>query len=232
MEKLELLYEGSSKKLFNTEDPDLLLVDFKDDRGQLGEEGRMMGRGAANNRMTNYIFRFLEQKGVPTHYVQELSDTQTVVKKAEMFPLKVVIRNVAAGGFCKKLGIEEGLPLSWPTLELLYKTSVPIDSMINDYYAIAVGAATREELDRITELAFLINDQLRGLFSKMDLTLVDVGLEFGRYKGQIILADEISPDTCRLWDGSTMEQLGCDLFAPPGRKMEEIYTEVLKYFGI
>ena len=163
VEKLDLLYEGKAKQVFLTDDPDLLIVDYKDDATAFNGEkkGTIPGKGAVNNRMSNQFFRMLEKKGIPTHYVQELSDTETVVKKAEIIPLKVIIRNVAAGSFSKKLGIEEGFQLLEPTLELSYKNDALGDPMINDYYAIAIGAAQRSEIDRIEELAFQVNDILK-----------------------------------------------------------------------
>lgn len=234
MEKLELLYEGKAKKVFKTDDPDLLIVDYKDDATAFNGEkkGTIVGKGVVNNRMTNHIFRLLEEKGVPTHYVQELSDRETVVKKVEIVPLEVIIRNVAAGSFSKRLGIEEGFQLLEPTLEFSYKDDALGDPMINDYFAIAIGAATREEIDRITELAFKVNDVLKELFLEMGIKLIDFKIEFGRYKGQIILADEISPDTCRLWDVETNEKLDKDRFRRDLGNVEGAYQEVFKRLGL
>ena len=209
MQKNDLLYEGRAKKVFTTDDPDLLLVDYRQENIAAYDEKKdaMVTQAAINNRMTNYIFRMLEEKGIPTHYVQELSDRETVVKKVEIIPLKVIIRNIAAGSFSRILGMEEGLPLLSPTLEFNYKNRELGDPMINDYYAIAIGAATREELDRMTELAFRINEELKEFFLEKGISLVDLKMEFGRYKGQIILADEISPETCRFRDAGTNEKL-------------------------
>lgn len=234
MEKLELLYEGKAKKVFKTDDPDLLIVDYKDDATAFNGEkkGTIVGKGVVNNRMTNHVFRLLEEKGVPTHYVQELSDRETVVKKVEIVPLEVIVRNVAAGSFSKKLGIEEGFQLLEPTLEFSYKDDALGDPMINDYFAIAIGAATREEIDRITELAFKVNDTLKELFLEMGIKLIDFKIEFGRYKGQIILADEISPDTCRLWDVETNEKLDKDRFRRDLGNVEGAYQEVFKRLGL
>ncbi|MDO4553786.1 MAG: phosphoribosylaminoimidazolesuccinocarboxamide synthase [Lachnospiraceae bacterium] len=234
MEKLELLYEGKAKKVFKTDDPDLLIVDYKDDATAFNGEkkGTIVGKGVVNNRMTNYIFRMLEEKGVPTHYVQELSDRETVVKKVEIVPLEVIVRNVAAGSFSKKLGIEEGFQLIEPTLEFSYKDDALGDPMINDYFAIAIGAATREEIDKITELAFKVNAALKELFLEMGIKLIDFKIEFGRYKGQIILADEISPDTCRLWDVETNEKLDKDRFRRDLGNVEDAYQEVFKRLGL
>lgn len=226
MEKISLLYEGKAKKVFTTEDEDLLIVEYKDDAK--GNEEMSQGgtnRGSINNRMTNILCKLLEMKGIPTHYVQELSDTETVVKKAEIIPLGVVIRNIAAGSFSKKLGIEEGFTLLEPTQEFYYKNAELGSPMINDSYAIAIGAAKREEIEKITELAFKVNEILKEKFQEIGICLVDFELEFGRYKGQIILADQISPDTCRLWDLETEKRLGKDCNS---KDAQTVYEEVLK----
>ncbi|MCI5595316.1 MAG: phosphoribosylaminoimidazolesuccinocarboxamide synthase [Lachnospiraceae bacterium] len=234
MEKLDLLYEGKAKQVFLTDDPDLLIVDYKDDATAFNGEkkGTIPGKGAVNNRMSNQFFRMLEKKGIPTHYVQELSDTETVVKKAEIIPLKVIIRNVAAGSFSKKLGIEEGFQLLEPTLEFSYKNDALGDPMINDYYAIAIGAAQRNEIERIEELAFQVNDILKEAFWNLGIRLIDFKIEFGRYKGQIILADEISSDTCRLWDMETDEKLYQDRFRHDLGEVEGAYQEVFRHLGL
>lgn len=234
VEKLDLLYEGKAKQVFLTDDPDLLIVDYKDDATAFNGEkkGTIPGKGAVNNRMSNQFFRMLEEKGIPTHYVQELSDTETVVKKAEIIPLKVIIRNVAAGSFSKKLGIEEGFQLLEPTLEFSYKNDALGDPMINDYYAIAIGAAQRSEIDRIEELAFQVNDILKEAFWNLGIRLIDFKIEFGRYKGQIILADEISSDTCRLWDMETDEKLYQDRFRHDLGEVEGAYQEVFRHLGL
>ena len=234
VEKLDLLYEGKAKQVFLTDDPDLLIVDYKDDATAFNGEkkGTIPGKGAVNNRMSNQFFRMLEKKGIPTHYVQELSDTETVVKKAEIIPLEVIIRNVAAGSFSKKLGIEEGFQLLEPTLEFSYKNDALGDPMINDYYAIAIGAAQRSEIDRIEELAFQVNDILKEAFWNLGIRLIDFKIEFGRYKGQIILADEISSDTCRLWDMETDEKLYQDRFRHDLGEVEGAYQEVFRHLGL
>ena len=209
MKKKELLYEGKAKKVYTTENPDVLIVDYKDDATAFNgvKKGTIVGKGVVNNRMTNHIFKMLEEKGIPTHFIEELSDRETAVKKVEIVPLEVIVRNVAAGSFSKKLGIEEGFRLLSPTLEFSYKNDELGDPMINDYYAVAIGAATREEIDKITELVFKINEILVDYFKSIKVDLIDFKVEFGRYKGQIILADEISPDTCRFWDSETHEKL-------------------------
>ena len=189
MEKKELLYEGKAKKVYTTENPDVLIVDYKDDATAFNgvKKGTIVGKGVVNNRMTNHIFRMLEEKGIPTHYIEELSDRETAVKKVEIVPLEVIVRNVAAGSFSKKLGIEEGFKLLSPTLEFSYKNDELGDPMINDYYAVAIGAATREEINKITELVFKINEILVDYFKSIKVDLIDFKVEFGRYKGQIIL---------------------------------------------
>lgn len=234
MEKLELLYEGKAKKVYTTEDPDVLIVDYKDDATAFNgiKKGTITGKGAINNKMTNFMFQMLEKAGIPTHYVKELSDRETAVKKVEIVPLEVIIRNVAAGSFSKRLGIEEGFKLLAPTLEFSYKDDALGDPMINDYFAIAIGAATREEIDKITEYAFKINEIMKNYFLTKDIDLIDFKLEFGRYKGEIILADEISPDTCRFWDVNTHEKLDKDRFRRDMGNVEEAYEEVSSRLGL
>ena len=234
MKKLEMLYEGKAKKVFTTDVEDVLIVDYKDDATAFNGEkkGTIVGKGVVNNRMTNHIFKMLEEKGIPTHLVEELSDRETAVKKVEIVPLEVIVRNVAAGSFSKKLGIEEGFRLLAPTLEFSYKNDDLGDPMINDYYAIAIGAATREEIDRITELVFKINEILVAYFAEKNIDLIDFKVEFGRYKGEIILADEISPDTCRFWDSETHEKLDKDRFRRDLGRVEEAYEEVYRRLGL
>ena len=234
MEKKELLYEGKAKKVYTTENPDVLIVDYKDDATAFNgvKKGTIVGKGVVNNRMTNHIFRMLEEKGIPTHYIEELSDRETAVKKVVIVPLEVIVRNVAAGSFSKKLGIEEGFKLLSPTLEFSYKNDELGDPMINDYYAVAIGAATREEIDKITELVFKINEILVDYFKSIKVDLIDFKVEFGRYKGQIILADEISPDTCRFWDSETHEKLDKDRFRRDLGHVEEAYEEIYRRIGL
>lgn len=234
MKKLELLYEGKAKKVYCTDVEDVLIVDYKDDATAFNGEkkGTITGKGAINNTMTNYLFRMLEKEGVPTHFVEELSNRETAVKKVEIIPLEVIIRNKAAGSFSKKLGIEEGTELLAPTLEFSYKNDELGDPMINDYYAIALGAATREEIDRITELVFKVNDFLKKFFAECGIELIDFKVEFGRCKGQVVLADEISPDTCRFWDMKTHEKLDKDRFRRDMGGVEDAYVEVSKRIGL
>ena len=234
MEKKELLYEGKAKKVYTTENPDVLIVDYKDDATAFNgvKKGTIVGKGVVNNRMTNHIFKMLEEKGIPTHFIEELSDRETAVKKVEIVPLEVIVRNVAAGSFSKKLGIEEGFRLLSPTLEFSYKNDELGDPMINDYYAVAIGAAPREEIDKITELVFKINEILVDYFKSIKVDLIDFKVEFGRYKGQIILADEISPDTCRFWDSETHEKLDKDRFRRDLGHVEEAYEEIYRRIGL
>lgn len=234
MEKREQLYEGKAKKVYATDDPELVVVSYKDDatafNGQ--KKGTISGKGVINNRMSNYLFRRLEQKGIPTHFVEELSDRETLVKHVQIVPLEVIVRNVAAGSFAKRLGVEEGKQLLSPTLEFSYKNDELGDPFINDYYALALGLATREEIDRITEMAFAVNDFLKEFFRQVGVLLVDFKLEFGRFGGQIVLADEISPDTCRLWDIRTHEKLDKDRFRRDMGGVEEAYREIFSRIGL
>ena len=234
MKKLDLLYEGKAKKVYTTELEDTLIVDYKDDATAFNgiKKGTIVGKGAINNRMTNFLFKRLENQGVPTHFIEELSDRETAVKKVEIVPLEVIIRNVAAGSFSKKLAIEEGTKLKCPTLEFSYKDDELGDPFINSYYALGLGLATQEEIDKITEYAFKVNDVLIEYFKSIQIELIDFKIEFGRYKGQIILADEISPDTCRLWDINTREKLDKDRFRRDLGNVEDAYIEVFKRLGI
>lgn len=233
-EKKEQLYEGKAKKVFATNDPDVVIVDYKDDATAFNGEkkGTISGKGVINNRMTNYMFKLLEKEGVPTHLIEEISDRETVVKKVEIVPLEVIVRNVAAGSFSKKLGIEEGTPLKQPTLEFSYKCDELGDPFINSYYALGLGLATQEELDTIAKYAFKVNDFMVKFFKEKNVDLIDFKIEFGRYKGQIILADEISPDTCRFWDSTTHEKLDKDRFRRDMGGVEEAYQEMMKRLGI
>jgi len=234
MQKMDQLYEGKAKKVFKTEEEDVVIVDYKDDATAFNglKKGTIAGKGVINNKMTNFLFKKLEEEGVPTHFVEELSDRETAVKKVEIVPLEVIVRNVAAGSFSKKLGIEEGRKLLCPTLEFSYKDDDLGDPMINDYYAIAIGAATREEIDTITNYAFKVNDFLIHFFAECGIELIDFKLEFGRYHGEIILADEISPDTCRFWDIHTHEKLDKDRFRRDLGNVEDAYNEVAKRIGL
>ena len=232
--KGEQLYEGKAKKVFATSDKDIVLVAYKDDATAFNglKKGTITGKGVVNNRMSNHMFKLLEKEGVPTHYVEELSDRETLVKKVEIVPLEVIIRNIAAGSMSKRLGIPEGTPLKCPVIEFSYKNDDLGDPMINDYHALGMGLATREEIDTITRLAFKVNEFMIGYFSKLNIDLVDFKLEFGRFKGEIILADEISPDTCRFWDSTTKEKLDKDRFRRDMGGVEEAYAEMMRRLGL
>ncbi|MGN0624555.1 MAG: phosphoribosylaminoimidazolesuccinocarboxamide synthase [Oscillospiraceae bacterium] len=229
--KTEQLYEGKAKKVYATNDPDLVIVDYKDDATAFNGEkkGTIVGKGVINNRMTNFMFKLLEKEGVPTHLVEEISDRETIVKKVEIVPLEVIVRNVAAGSFSKKLGIAEGTPLKTPTLEFSYKNDDLGDPFINSYYALGLGLATQEEIDTITKYAFMVNDFMVKFFKEKNVDLIDFKIEFGRTSdGTIILADEISPDTCRFWDSTTHEKLDKDRFRRDMGGVEEAYQEMMK----
>ena len=228
MEKKEQLYEGKAKKVFATDDPDLVIVSYKDDATAFNglKKGTIEGKGVINNKMTNYMFGLLEKEGVPTHLVKELSDRETLVKKVEIVQLEVIIRNVAAGSFSKRMGVEEGKALLTPILEYSYKNDDLGDPFINDYYALALGIATKEELDTIAKYAFKVNEFMLKYFKEIGIDLIDFKIESGRFKGQILLADEISPDTCRFWDSKTHEKLDKDRFRRDMGGVEDAYKEI------
>ena len=231
MKKLEQLYEGKAKKVFATDDPNVVIVDYKDDATAFNglKKGTISGKGVVNNRMTNYMFKLLEKAGVPTHYVEELNDRETVVKKVSIVPLEVIVRNVAAGSFSKRMGVEEGTALKCPILEFSYKNDDLGDPFINDYYALALGLATKEEIDLIAKYTFMINDFMIDFFKKLNIDLIDFKIEFGKTAdGKIILADEISPDTCRFWDSTTHEKLDKDRFRRDMGGVEGAYAEMMK----
>ena len=235
MEKKELLYEGKAKKVYTTEDPNLYIVDYKDDATAFNgkKKGTIAGKGVINNRMSNYLMAQMEKEGIPTHFVEELSARETVVKKVTIVPLEVIIRNIAAGSFSKRFGVEEGKVLYIPTLEYCLKDDALDDPMINDYHITAIGAATKEDLETISNLTFKINSFLKDYFLKLNIELVDFKIEFGNTPdGQIILADEISPDTCRLWDATTHQKLDKDRFRRDLGDVEEAYIEVAKRIGL
>ena len=232
--KGEQLYEGKAKKVFATSDPDVVLVSYKDDATAFNglKKGTIAGKGVVNNRMSNHMFRMLEKAGVPTHYIEELGDRETLVKKVEIVPLEVIIRNIAAGSMSKRLGIAEGTELKCPVIEFSYKNDELGDPMINDYHAMGMGLATREAINKITELAFKVNEFMIDYFRKLNIDLVDFKLEFGKFHGEIILADEISPDTCRFWDSTTKEKLDKDRFRRDMGGVEEAYAEMMKRLGL
>ena len=234
MEKKEQLYEGKAKKVFATDDANLVIVDYKDDATAFNGEkkGTIAGKGVINNVMSNHMFQLLEQQGVPTHFVEQLSDRETVVKKVSIVPLEVIIRNISAGSFAKRYGVEEGIVFDEPTIEFSYKNDDLGDPFINSYYALALGLATQEEIDDITKYAFKVNEVLIQYFDSLNIDLIDFKIEFGRYHGKIILADEISPDTCRLWDKDTHEKLDKDRFRRDLGGVEDAYEEVFRRLKI
>lgn len=234
MEKKELLYEGKAKKVYKTDNEDLLIVDYKDDATAFNglKKGTIMGKGVINNKMSNFLFDMLEKNGIPTHFIEEIDDRQTVVKKVDIVPLEVIIRNVAAGSFSKRFGVEEGRKLSTTVLEFCYKNDELGDPMINLTHIYALEIATEQEIQTISELTYKINDLLKQYFKTIDIELIDFKLEFGKYKDSIILADEISPDTCRLWDINTKDKLDKDRFRRDLGNVESAYEEVAKRMGL
>ena len=231
MKILEQMYEGKAKQVFATEDPEIVMVHYKDDAtaGDGAKKGTIRDKGVVNNRLSNALMQKLEKEGIPTHYVQELNDRDTLVKKVQIVPLEVIIRNVAAGSFSKRFGVVEGTPLKMPTIEFSYKNDDLHDPMINHYHALALGLATQEEIDTITNMAFKINEILKEILLAANIRLIDFKLEFGRLSdGTIVLADEISPDTCRLWDSQTKEKLDKDRFRRDMGGVEEAYAEIMK----
>jgi len=231
MKVLEQLYEGKAKKVYATDDPNLVIVDYKDDATALDglKKGTIVGKGVINNRMTNRLMARMEKAGVPTHFVKELSERETLVKKVQIVPLEVIIRNISAGHFASRYGVEEGIVFDAPTIEFSYKNDDLHDPLLNEYHALALKLATREEIDLIKKYAFTVNDVLRAFWAECGVTLVDFKLEFGKTAdGQIVLADEISPDTCRLWDSKTGEKLDKDRFRRDMGGVEDAYAEVMK----
>ena len=231
MEKLQQLYEGKAKKVYATGDDDLYIVSYKDDATAFNglKKGTIAGKGVINNRMSNMLMQMLEQQGVPTHFVRELSDRDTLVKKVSIVPLEVIIRNISAGSFAKRYGVEEGIVFDAPTIEFSYKNDELGDPLLNRYHALALKLATDKEIDTIIAYAFRVNEILSTFWAECGVTLVDFKLEFGRLSdGTIVLADEISPDTCRLWDAKTHEKLDKDRFRRDMGGVEEAYETVMK----
>ena len=230
MEKKEQLYEGKAKKVFATDDSQLLIVDYKDDATAFNglKKGTIVGKGVINNKMSNRLMAKLERCGIPTHFVQELSDRETLVKKVSIVPLEVIIRNIAAGSFSKRYGVAEGVVFDQPTIEFSYKNDDLGDPLLNTYHALALKLATPEEINLIEKYSFRINEILKEFWKGCGVTLVDFKLEFGRLAdGTIVLADEISPDTCRLWDAKTGEKLDKDRFRRDMGGVEEAYAEIM-----
>lgn len=230
MEKLEMLYEGKAKKVFSTEDNDKVIIYYKDDATAFNGEkkGQIEDKGVMNNSITSMIFELLEKKGVSTHFIEKLNDRDQLCRKVSIIPLEVIVRNVAAGSMSKRLGIKEGTKLNTTVFELSYKNDALQDPLVNDYHAIAMGLATPDELKKIYNLAAQVNDILQELFAKVNIRLIDFKLEFGKFNEAIVLADEISPDTCRFWDMNTNEKLDKDRFRRDLGNVKEAYIEILK----
>ena len=231
MEKKEQLYEGKAKKVFATDDPQLLIVQYKDDATAFNglKKGTIAGKGIINNQMSNRLMAMLESEGIPTHFVQELSQRETLVKKVKIVPLEVIVRNIAAGSFSKRYGVDEGVVFEQPTIEFSYKNDELGDPLLNTKHALALKVATPEEIETIERYSLKINEVLKACWRSCGVTLVDFKLEFGRLAdGTIVLADEISPDTCRLWDSTTHEKLDKDRFRRDMGGVEEAYTEIMR----
>jgi len=237
MLKGNMMYEGKAKKVYETDDENVYIVDYKDDATAFNglKKGTILGKGVVNNRMSNLIFQLLEKKGITTHFIKELSDRETAVRKVSIVPLEVIVRNIAAGSFSKRYGVPEGTALKSTILEFSYKNDELGDPLINDYHALALGIATEEEIKQISDMTFKINEILKEFFLSIGIILVDFKIEFGRCPalgGIIILADEISPDTCRLWDSKTMEKLDKDRFRRDLGNVEEAYKEIFERIGL
>ena len=231
MQKLKQIYEGKAKKVYETDDPEFYIVDYKDDATAFNglKKGTIVGKGVINNQMSNRLMQMLEKNGIPTHFVQELSQRETLVRKVSIVPLEVIVRNIAAGSFSKRYGVEEGVVLDCPTFEFSYKNDALGDPLLNTSHALALNLAAPEELTVIRTLALRVNELLRTFWAGCGITLVDFKLEFGRLRnGSIVLADEISPDTCRLWDSGTQEKLDKDRFRQDLGRVEEAYAEVMR----
>ena len=229
MIKTEQIYEGKAKKVFATDVPGIVIVDYKDDATAFNglKKGTIAGKGVVNNKVSNHFFRLLESKGIPTHFVEQLSDRETAVKRVEILPVEVIIRNRAAGCFSKRMGVAEGTALACPILEYSYKNDELGDPFINSYYIRALNIATDEEMEQVKNYSFQINDILKSYLDGFGIELIDFKLEFGRFDGKVILADEISPDTCRFWDKATGKKLDKDRFRRDLGDVEEAYHEII-----
>ena len=230
MKKLEQIYEGKAKRVYATDDPKIVIVDYKDDATAFNglKKGTITGKGVVNNKVSNHFFRLLESKGIPTHYVEQLSERETAVKRVEILPIEVIVRNRAAGSFSKRMGVAEGTNLSSVILEYSYKNDALGDPFINSYYIRALNLATDAEMEQVKEYSFRINDILREYLWNLGIELIDFKLEFGRCDGKVILADEISPDTCRFWDKATGKKLDKDRFRQDLGEVEEAYREIIR----
>ena len=234
MEKRELLYSGKAKSVYTTHDADYMVLEFRNDTSAFdGKKVEQLDRkGMVNNKFNAFIMSKLSEAGIPTHFEKLLSDTESVVKKLEMIPLECVVRNISAGSLCRRLGVTEGMELSPPTFELFLKNDELGDPMVNEFHAESFGWATTEQLDQMKELTFKVNDVLKALFDSGDMLLVDYKLEFGIFKGEVVLGDEFSPDGCRLWDKSTREKLDKDRFRQGLGGVVEAYEQVGQRLGM
>ena len=230
MKKLEQIYEGKAKKVFLTDDPKIVIVNYKDDATAFNglKKGTIAGKGVVNNKVSNHFFRLLEKEGIPTHYVEQLSDRETAVRRVEILPVEVIVRNRAAGSFSKRMGVAEGTTLACPILEYSYKNDELGDPFINSYYIRALNIATDDEMEQVKTYSFRINEILKAYLDELGIELIDFKLEFGRFDGTVILADEISPDTCRFWDKSTGKKLDKDRFRRDLGDVEEAYHEIIR----
>ena len=231
MKKLEQLYEGKAKKVFATDDPNVVLVDYKDDATAFNglKKGTILGKGAINNRVTNFLMQMLEKNGIPTHFVEEISDRETLVKKVSIVPLEVIVRNIAAGSLSKRLGLPEGTKLGQTVIEYCYKDDELGDPMVNEYHIAAMNWVSKQNLDLIAKYALKVNELLTAFLKQSNIELIDFKLEFGiTNDGELVLADEISPDTCRFWDMTTHEKLDKDRFRRDLGGVEDAYQEILK----
>ena len=229
MKKFDQIYEGKAKKVYATDDPKIVIVDYKDDATAFNglKKGTIAGKGVVNNKVSNHFFRLLESRGIPTHFVEQLSDRETAVRRVEILPVEVIVRNRAAGSFSKRMGVAEGTTLACPILEYSYKNDELGDPFINSYYIRALNIATDEEMEQVKNYSFQINDILKSYLDGFGIELIDFKLEFGRFDGKVILADEISPDTCRFWDKATGKKLDKDRFRRDLGDVEEAYHEII-----
>jgi len=233
MEKREMLYEGKAKKVYATDDSEKVVIYYKDDATAFNGEkkGQIADKGVLNNNITSIIFDLLHKNGIKTHFIEKLSEREQLCKRVEIVPVEVIVRNIAAGSMAKRLGLEEGSPLKTTVFEICYKNDDLGDPLINDCHAVAIGLTTFEELKTIYEMTAKINEVLKEFFMKQNIKLIDFKLEFGRCNGEIVLADEISPDTCRFWDATTNEKLDKDRFRRDMGDVKEAYVEILKRMG-
>uniref|UniRef100_A0A7C5V3Y4 Phosphoribosylaminoimidazole-succinocarboxamide synthase n=1 Tax=Caldicellulosiruptor owensensis TaxID=55205 RepID=A0A7C5V3Y4_9FIRM len=230
----KLLYEGKAKKVYETDNPDIVVIEYKDDATAFDgtKRGIINNKGIVNNLVSNHFFKILEANKISTHFIEQIDERKTAVKKVQIIPVEVIVRNIAAGSLCKRLGLEEGLLLKRPILEFCYKNDALHDPQVNQYHIFALELATEDEIKKIEESSFRINEVLRNYLKQVNIDLIDFKLEFGRYKGEVILADEISPDTCRFWDTETKEKLDKDRFRRDLGNVEEAYMEILRRLGL